>query len=91
MARDFGLRERGGAVTEQHWMSSGPPGVSDFVDEAGTIQGFVAQIASGVRSYVVEPRPGHRSPFASITDHCTDEVSRAHRGRSRAHLRRGND
>jgi hypothetical protein len=67
-------------VSELRWMSAGLPGVADFVDEAGTIHGFVAQIASGVRGYVIEPRPreGHRSPFASITDHPTDEAARAH-------------
>jgi hypothetical protein len=65
-------------VSEPRWMSPGLPGVVDPVDETGTIQGFVAQIASGVRGYVIAPRRGHRGPFSSITEHLTDEAARAH-------------
>lgn len=67
-------------MTETRWIATGLPGVFDFVDEAGTILGFVALITAGLRSYVIEPRPrpGHRGPFSSIGDHQTVEAACAH-------------
>ena len=61
-----------------NWMPAGLPGVTDFVDEAGTIFGYVQPIAASVRAYVTEYRPGKKVTFASVTDHPTDEAARAH-------------